>query len=67
MNSVQTWLSGKKTYLVAAGAVIAALTAYANGVTDSWQTVMAIGAAIVAATLRHGVTTEVKKAVEGQQ
>jgi type IV secretory pathway VirB2 component (pilin) len=64
LQSIQLWLTGKKTYLAALAAIIAAVTAYAEGTTDAWQTVMAIGGAIVAATLRHGVTTEAKTVVD---
>jgi hypothetical protein len=65
MNQVRSWLSGKKTYLVAASAIVAAVIAYADGATDTWQTVTAIFGALLACTIRNGVTTEGAKVVDG--
>lgn len=53
---MQAWLSGKKTYLVAAAAILAALAAYAAGTMDTVQAVSAVVAAILACTMRAGVT-----------
>ncbi len=52
---MQTWLSGKKTYLVAALAILGAIVAYANGNMDLTQAISAIVAAILACTMRAGV------------
>ncbi len=63
MQAIQQWLVGKKTYLAALAAVVVALTSYANGTTDAWQTIVAIGGAIFAATIRSGISSEVRSAV----
>ena len=48
------WLAGKKTYIVAIGAIITAIGAYANGALDLSGLVAAIFAALAAMTLKAG-------------
>lgn len=53
---MQAWLSGKKTYLVALSAIIAAISAYAAGAITVVELVAAILAALGTCTLRAAVT-----------
>jgi hypothetical protein len=63
MNAVWTWLQGKKTYLVCASAVLTAVVAHLNGQIDTTAMIGAIFGAVAGSTLRHGLTTDVTKAV----
>jgi len=49
-NAIRKALQGYKTYLVAAGAVITALVAYANGAMTEAQLAAAITTALMAST-----------------
>ena len=55
--TMRTWLQGKKTYIVGIGAIVAAVVAYTQGTIDGTQAVEAIVGAILAMTIRAGVTT----------
>ena len=56
-------MSGWKTYLVAAAAIVAAWAGFFNDALTLTQAIEATFGAIMAATVRHGVTTEAKKAL----
>jgi len=61
---MQKWLAGKKTYLVALAAILAAGIAWVSGELTNVQTVEAIVAAVIAATMRAGVAKgEVRRAI----
>lgn len=49
------WLAGKKTYIVAATAIITAIGSYAYGGIDIKELIEAIFAAITAMTMRAGI------------
>lgn len=51
------FLSGYKTYLVAAGAIITAIASYANSAITLQELIAAIFAAIGTMTMRHAITT----------
>ena len=55
MTKIRNYLQGKKTYLVAAGAVIAVVIAWASGDLETPDAVRDIVAAIIAVTVRAGV------------
>ena len=55
MNKIREFLSGRKTYIVGAGAIIAAVLAWTNGTLDNAQAIEAIVAALVAIFLRAGI------------
>ena len=52
---MRAFLSGKKTYLVSVGAIIAALVAWSQGTIETAQLVEAIIGAVLAMTIRAGV------------
>ena len=56
MQKVKGWLSGKKTYLVCAAAILAAVIAYSQDQVTLIQLIEAVLAAIGGMTLRAGVT-----------
>lgn len=51
-------MNGKKTYLTALAAVLTAWAAYFSGALALEEAVKATFAAVLAATLRHGITSE---------
>lgn len=51
------FLSGWKTYIVAAGAIITAIGGYASGAITLPELVSAIFAAVGTMTIRHAITT----------
>ena len=57
MTAIRNWLMGKKTYVIAIGAVLAAVVAWTQGTLDNTQFVEAVIAAVLAMTLRAGVTS----------
>ncbi len=57
---MQKFLEGKKTYIVAAGIVIAALVSFLTGEMDLSTAVVAALAGLGIGTLRSGVKAEVK-------
>lgn len=54
-------LAGKKTYIVAALAVIGAIAAYLTGDANFNDSAKIVVDAVLAATVRHGITTETGK------
>lgn len=56
VEKIRAWLAGKKTYLVAASAVIAALIAFANGAVNILGLIEAVLAALGLTTLRAAVS-----------
>lgn len=61
---MSNFLSGWKTYIVAAGAIITAIGAYAAGSITLPELVAAIFAAIQTMNIRHAITTTVSDAVD---
>lgn len=59
---MSNFLSGWKTYLTGAAAILTAIAGYASGVITLPELVAAIFAAIGTMTLRHGITTSVSNA-----
>lgn len=55
------WLSGLKTYIIAAAAIATAVGAYFSGALDLAGLVQAIFVAFGAMALRSGITTEAAK------
>jgi hypothetical protein len=64
ITKIQTWLSGKKTYLTAAIGVMGALVAFGEHQIDVTGLVAAIWAAAQTCFIRAGVATEVRKAAQ---
>ena len=56
MKTIREWLAGKKTYFVAVGAIIGAIAAYASGEIEAFAAIEAIVAAVLAMTVRAGVS-----------
>lgn len=52
------FLAGYKTYIVAAGAVITAIGAYASGAIPLEETIKAVFEAVAVATLRKGIKND---------
>ena len=59
-------LKGKKTYFTAGAAILTALGAYFAGDANLGVMLQAVFAALMVVFLRHGVTSEAKKAAEGE-
>jgi len=57
------WLKGKKTYLVAISTIIGAIASYASGTIEVGEMIKIIVAAIMAMTIRAGIT---KSGINGQ-
>ena len=55
IEKIRNALSGGKTYLVCAGAIITAIVAFVNGTIDVVQLVQAIFTAVAGMTIRAGV------------
>lgn len=60
METFRNFLSGYKTYLTAAAAVLTALAGFAIGEIDLVGLVTAVFGALGLASLRAGITTEAK-------
>jgi hypothetical protein len=58
------WLAGKKTYLVGIASIVAIVLAYSQGDMSAAESIKAIVAAIMAMTIRAGVTSTVQKSTE---
>jgi hypothetical protein len=58
-------LKGKKTYFTAGAAILTALGAYFSGEANLGVMIQAVFAALMVVFLRHGVTSEAKKVVDG--
>ena len=59
-------LKGKKTYFTAGAAILTALGAYFAGEANLGVMIQAVFTALMVVFLRHGVTSEAKKAAEGE-
>lgn len=55
LNTIKEFLSGKKTYLVAAGLIIGAVTAWASGEASFIEMVVAVLNGLGLSALRSGV------------
>jgi hypothetical protein len=61
MESIRTYLKGKKTYVLGGVAIIGSLASYMVGDISLTEAAGAIWAGITAMTLRAGIKTEVSK------
>jgi hypothetical protein len=52
---MQKWLQGKKTYLIALGAIVTAVTMFTQGDATMGQAIAAIFAAITSMSMRAGI------------
>ena len=59
-------LSGKKTFITAAAAVLTAVGAYLAGEVDMTTTIQTCFGALMVVFLRKGVTSEAAKAANGE-
>lgn len=55
-------LNGYKSYIIGAGAILTAVGAYLNGAITLKDCIEACWAAVMAMTIRHGITTTVSDA-----
>ncbi len=55
LTKVKEYLKGKKTYLVAAAAIITAVVGYSDGTLDLIQLIEAVFVAVGFGTLRAGI------------
>ena len=55
MDKIRQFLKGKKTYLIAAGSILATVVAWATGDMELPEAVKLIVAAVLAVTVRAGV------------
>lgn len=55
MNGLRDWLKGKKTYIVAVGAILAVVVGWADGAMELPAAAEKIVAAIIAMTVRAGI------------
>lgn len=55
-----TWFAGKKTYLIAGLSIAGAIGAYLQGTMDLQGLISACQTAILAVTIRQGITTSNK-------
>ena len=53
---IREWLKGRKTYLVAISAIVAAIASYVTGTIEVGEMIKLIVAAIMAMTIRAGIT-----------
>ena len=60
LNKVKDFLSGKKTYLIAASSIIGILVAYSQGSVNAQDAIKSIVEAVLAMTIRAGVSTSTK-------
>jgi len=56
ISTIKDFLSGKKTYLVALGAIIGVLVSFSNGSVEAVEAIKLIIEAILACTIRAGVS-----------
>ncbi len=63
MANLLSKISGWKTYILGASAILAAIGGYLNHALDLTQMIEAIFAAVGTMTIRHGITTTVSDAV----
>lgn len=62
MGDLLSKLSGFKTYVVGVAAILTAVGAWMGGALDIKGMVEAVWAAVMAMTIRHGITTTVSDA-----
>ena len=62
MNKMREFLKGKKTYIMAAIAILGSLAAWGDGQIDLTGLIAAVWAAMQSCFIRAGVTNEVQKA-----
>lgn len=62
MGNLLSKLNGYKTYIVGVAGILTALGAFLSGTLTSAQLGEAVWAAVMAMTIRHGVTTTVSDA-----
>ncbi len=62
MAALLAKLSGWKTYIVGVAAILTAVGAWMSGTLDPKGAIEAVWAAIMAMTIRHGITTTVSDA-----
>jgi len=60
MSAIREWFKGKKTYIVAIAAALAAVLGWAQGEMELPELAEALVVAILAMTVRAGVTTAAK-------
>jgi len=60
MNTIRTWLQGKKTYLSSLSAALASLLLYVEGTID----VKTFGAAVIAAILACTIGAKIDRAAK---
>ena len=56
LSNIKDWLAGRKTYLIAAGAIIGVIVAWSTSEMTDLQAIEALVAAILAVTMRAGIT-----------
>jgi hypothetical protein len=59
--TIFNFLNGKKTYIICLGSLITVLIAWLNGQENNQQAIQQAIALVLAATIRHGITTENNK------
>lgn len=67
MDTLRTWLQGKKTYVVGVGAIVATIVAWSQGTLDNAQAVQAVVAALMGMFLRAGVDNAVAKVADAKR
>ena len=55
MQKIKDWLKGKKSYLVAVGAILGVVVAWSAGEMGDLAAIQAVVAAVMAMTLRAGI------------
>jgi hypothetical protein len=60
-DKARTAIAGKKTYLLAAGAIIGSLVAWSEGMMNTLQLAYAIFGALMGCTIKAGVTREIRE------
>lgn len=63
MGNFIAGLQGWKVYILGAGAILTAVGAYIGGALDLKGLLEAVWAALIAMSIRHGITTTVSDAV----
>lgn len=55
MDKIKEFFAGKKTYLIAVGAIIAVIVSWSTGGMDTFTAIKSIVEAVLAMTIRAGV------------
>lgn len=58
LNDIKVLLEGKKTYLVAIATIATTLATWASGEVGNYQAVELILNAVLASTIRHGISSK---------